>query len=272
MIRRVLKVLAYAGLALVVIIGLVAGSVVVDALAGRARIDALTNSTLPGVNGNPSVRAHVARPAPAGDTPRPAVIMIHEFWGLQAAIVGKADALAQEGYVVVAPDTYRGAVTGFLPRAIYLASVTSTDQANTDLDTAYAWLRNQPDVDPERIMVMGFCYGGGKALRYSLHNGELAATGVFYGSLISDPGTLRQLPGPVLGIFGAEDQSPAPADVAAFEQGLAAAGIPHEVTIYPGVGHAFVQNMEAIRTDSTQGAAWQQFLDFLDANLRSTRG
>jgi carboxymethylenebutenolidase len=200
----------------------------------------------------------------------PAVIMIHEFWGLKSSIVGKADALAAEGYLVVAPDTYRGAVTAWLPRAIYLSAGTPTPRVNVDLDTVFAWLAQEPDVDPRRIMVMGFCYGGGKALRYSLHNPNLAATGVFYGSLISDPTVLANLPGPVLGIFGAEDQSPSPDQVAAFETGLQSAGIPHQITIYPGVGHAFLTDIEAIRGGGTQGAAWQEFLAFLAETLRSS--
>ncbi|MEX1020338.1 MAG: dienelactone hydrolase family protein [Litorilinea sp.] len=294
--KTALKVLAYLVGAILILGALLAGSVLIDALVGRSRIDALTNTTIPGMilpsasdtgssaSGTtaaeateqptaeqaPPVAAHVARPMHETSTLRPAVIMIHEFWGLQSSIVGKADALAEEGYIVVAPDTYRGAVTGWLPRAIYLSATTPTERVNADLDSVFAWLAAQPGVDATRIMVMGFCYGGGKALRYSLHNDHLAATGVFYGSLIADPAQLAALPGPVLGIFGAEDQSPTPAQVAEFEMGLEAAQIPHQITVYPEVGHAFLTTIEAIRQGGTQGAAWQEFLDFLDSTLRTS--
>jgi carboxymethylenebutenolidase len=71
----------------------------------------------------------------------------------------------------------------------------------------------------------------------------------------------------VLGIFGAEDQAPSPEQVAHFEAGLQAAGIDNEVTIYEGVGHAFVTDMDAIRRGGAQGEAWNQFLGWLDRVL-----
>lgn len=252
----------------VALVGFVALSVPADAWRTQGEIEQVTNTVIPygGEGGGPDVRAWVARPAspPAEGERRPAVIMIHEFWGMREEIVGKAEALANgEGYLVVAPDTYRGQVTNWIPRAIWLALSTDEKQVHHDLDSVFQWLIEQPDVDPDRIVVMGFCYGGGKSLSYSLTNDDLAGTGIFYGTLVSNPAQLRALPGPVLGIFGAEDTRPSPEDVAAFEDGLQAAGVPHQITIYPSVGHAFVQNMEAIRTDPTQGAAWDEFTTWL---------
>jgi carboxymethylenebutenolidase len=224
----------------------------------------LTNTTIPaaeGGTGTAGVDAYIARPP--GEGPFPAVIMLHEFWGLKPEIVGKADALAAEGYVVVAPDMYRGQTTGWLPRAIYLALTVPEEQALGDLDPVFRWLQQQGDVDPGRIVVMGFCYGGGKALQYSLRNGDLAGTGVFYGALESDATVLSALPGPVLGIFGEEDRAPSPAMVAQFESGLQMAGVDSEITIYPGVGHAFVTDIAAIRRGGPQGEAWNQFVAWL---------
>lgn len=256
------------GLILVVIVALfvvvLVGSVFVDRLLDRGRIDALVNTWIDNPNG-PAVGAYVAQPA--GDGPHPAVIMIHEFWGMKPTVNGKAAALAAEGYVVVAPDTYRSQVTNWIPRAIYLAMTTETAQVNTDLDAVFNWLAAQPNVDPTRIMVMGFCYGGGKSLEYSLHNDQVAATGIFYGSLITDPATLQRLPGPVLGIFGGADQSIPVAEVQSFEQALDRAGVANQITIYPGQGHAFVESIEGIRQGGAQGEAWQEFLTFLAENL-----
>ena len=240
------------------------GSVLVDRLLDRGRIDPLVNTWIENPSG-PAVGAFVAQPE--GNEKHPAVIMIHEFWGMKPSINGKAAALAEEGYVVVAPDTYRSQVTSWIPRAIYLAMTTDTAQVNTDVDAVFNWLAAQPNVDPERIMVMGFCYGGGKALEYSLHNERVAATGVFYGSLITDPTQLQALPGPVLGIFGATDQSIPVAEVQTFEQALNTAGVTNQITIYPGQGHAFVESIEGIRAGGAQGEAWQEFLTFLAQNL-----
>ncbi len=242
-------------------------SVAVDAALGGQRINAVTNTVIPG-SGGPDVRAYVARPTGGG--PYPAVIMIHEFYGINASILSKAEGLAAEGYVVVAPDTFRGSTTAWIPRAIYQVITSKPEQVNSDLDSVYAWLETQPEVDPKRVAVMGFCYGGRTALVYSLHNNRLAATAVFYGQPETDPAVLKTLPGPVLGIFGGADTSIPQEDVQAFDRGLAAAGVPHQVTVYPGQPHAFVHDMDSIRAGGAQGQAWAQLLAFLKANLQQT--
>ena len=243
------------------------GSIAVDGLVGGGRIDAVTNTTIPGANGGPDVRAYVAKPS--GEGPFPTVIMIHEFFGLNESIVSKADLLAREGYLVVAPDTFRGSTTSWIPRAIY--QVITTDQAdvNADLDSVYAWLESQPDVEKARVGVAGFCYGGRASLLYSLHNDKLAATVVFYGSSESDPEVLKNLPGPVLGIFGGADQSIPLTEVDAFEKGLTAAGIEHKITVYDGQPHAFVQDAAGIQAGGAQAEAWNEMLAFLEANLKN---
>src|SRR5512138_1617993 len=102
----------------VLLVVFLVGSVLIDAAIGGGRLDAVTNTTIPGVNNGPHVRAYVAKPG--GEGPFPTVIMIHEFYGLNESIVGKADLLAQQGYLVIAPDTFRGSTTSWIPRAIYL--------------------------------------------------------------------------------------------------------------------------------------------------------
>lgn len=263
-VKRVLLgiVILVGGLAL-----LLAGSVAVDMLVDGGRLEALTNTTIPGTNGGPDVRAYVAKPA--GEGPFPAVIMIHEFFGLNESIVGKADLLAQEGYLVVAPDTFRGSTTSWIPRAIYQVITTKPENVNADLDSVYAWLESQPDVEKDRVGVAGFCYGGRASLTYSLHNSGLAATVVFYGSPVTDATVLANLPGPVLGIFGGADQSIPLAEVTAFEQGLEAAGIPNQVTVYDGQPHAFVQDAEGIQAGGAQAEAWNEMLVFLEQTLKS---
>ena len=255
---------------LVLVVGFVlflAVSIVVDGLVGGGRLDAVTNTTVPGANGGPAVRAYVAKPE--GEGPFPTVIMIHEFFGLNESIVSKADLLAKEGYLVVAPDTFRGSTTAWIPRAIYQVITTKPEAVNADLDSVYAWLESQSDVAQDRVGVAGFCYGGRASLLYSLHNNKLAATVVFYGSSETDPEILKNLPGPVLGIFGGADQSIPLAEVDAFEKGLEAAGIPNQITVYDGQPHAFVQDAEGIQSGGAQAEAWNEMLAFLDANLKN---
>ena len=258
------------GAALLGLVVFMVGSVLVDAAIGGQRLAAVTNATLPGSDGGPDVRAYVARPSGSG--PFPVVIMIHEFFGLNESIVGKAQGLAEEGYLVVAPDTFRGSTTAWIPRAIYQVISTRPEQVNRDLDSVYAWLQTQPDADIRRVAIAGFCYGGRTSLLYSLHNPNLAATVVFYGSLETDPTVLKALPGPVLGIFGGADTSIPLDEVRAFDAALTQAAIPHEVTIYDGQPHAFVKDIASIRAGGVQGQAWAQMLAFLDQNVKNRSG
>ncbi|HNB88341.1 MAG TPA: dienelactone hydrolase family protein [Anaerolineales bacterium] len=242
-------------------------SIFVDSLFDGNRLDALVNTTIPGLNGGPDVRAYVAKPE--GEGPFPTVIMIHEFYGLRESIVGKADFLAKEGYLVIAPDTFRGSTTSWIPRAIYQVINTKPEDVNTDLDSVYAWLETQSDVDAGRIAILGFCYGGRTSLVYSLHNSKLAATVIFYGSPETDPEVLKSLPGPVLGIFGGADQSISVEEVDQFDKALTIANIQHEITVYDGQPHAFVENVEGIQAGGAQGEAWAQMLAFLEKNLKN---
>ena len=249
--------------AFVAVVGAVALSVPVDRWLARGAVERLANATVPGPDG--PLHAYVAVPQ-GGAGPFPVVVMIHEFWGLDEATIGKAELLAEDGYLVVAPDLMRGRTTRWLPSAIWQTLRTPDERVRADLDAVVAAaddLAPELDVDVERLAVMGFCFGGRHSLRYALERPQVRATGVFYGNVPGDPAELARLRGPVLGVFGAEDASIPLAEVAAFEAGLAAAGIEHTVRVFEGVGHAFVTTAEAIANDPVQGEAWALLRSFL---------
>jgi carboxymethylenebutenolidase len=265
---KIFKRILFGVLIVVVLLVLfLVGSVALDYALGAGRIEKMTNTIIPGSDSAPQVRAYVARPP--GQGPFPVVIMIHEFYGLTDSIIGKADALADAGYLVIAPDTFRGSTTSWIPRAIFQVMTTKPEQVNQDLDTVFAWLLTQPGANQARIGIVGFCYGGRTSLVYSLHNNKLAATVVFYGSPVTDPAVLKNLSGPLLGIFGGADQSIPVESVKAFDNALTQAGVPHEISIYPDQPHAFVENMAGIRAGGAQGDAWTEMLNFLDVNLKN---
>jgi carboxymethylenebutenolidase len=264
--KIVRKILTVALLSVLGLVALMAASIFIDGWIGTRRLDGITNASMASTGG-PAVRAYVARPA--GNGPHPAVIMIHEFWGLNIEMRDKADLLARSGYVVVAPDMFRGSSTNWIPRAIYQTLTTPQERKNIDLDAVYGWLERQPEVNPARVAVIGFCFGGATSLRYSLWNPKLAATAIFYGSPVSDADQLKALPGPLLGVFGGADSSIPVAEVGAFETALIAAGIPSTITIYPDQPHAFITDVAAIEAGGAPAAAWAQLLAFLDSALRT---
>ena len=265
-VRILVRVLVgFVALVLILAAG-VAISIMVDQRGAAERLDTVANTTIPGETGGPDVQAYVAVPSAPG--PHPVVVMIHEFWGLNPDIVSKADLLAEEGYLVIAPDTFRGRTTGFIPTAIFQVITTPADEFNQDVDAVVAWAEEQQSADSERIGIVGFCFGGRGSLRYSLHNPAMRATAVFYGEPVTDAARLKTLQGPVLGIFGGADSSIPLDSVKAFERGLKQAGVESTVTVYADQPHAFVKNAEGIASDKVQAQAWDEMVRFLGGALQ----
>lgn len=258
-------------LALLAVFGLIAlllgGLLLYDSVAGPDVAD-VTNVSYSAPDGTP-LSGYLARPA--GDGPFPAVLMLHEWWGLRADVTEMADRLAAEGYVVLAPDLYRGRVTAQVPRALYWRLTTPQETISADADAAARYLAALPGVDPARLAPLGFCFGGEQSLLLALRRPvPLAATVMFYGSMVTDSAELAplQAAAPLLGIFGATDAQIPAEEVRAFEQTLAQIGIDHQITLYPDVGHAFV-HPESIDAGGAAAAAWAETLAFLDAHVRN---
>jgi carboxymethylenebutenolidase len=210
---------------------------------------------------------YLAQPEGAG--PHPAILLIHEWWGLNEGMTILADALADEGYIVLAPDAYRGRVTAQFPRALWLRLTTPEEQVFADIDAALDYLMSLDNVDTTRLASMGFCFGGGHSLQLGMRQSEnLALTILYYGAVVTDPVLLKPLTDgqPVLGVFGEEDQSIAVADVLEFEAALNSLAIPNEITIYEGVGHAFLSEENYDQPGAAMDA-WQQTLRFLAENF-----
>lgn len=206
---------------------------------------------------------------PSGTGKAPAVLMIHEWWGLNVDITILADAMARQGFVVLAPDAFRGSVAQSPQEATKQVSTTPAQQIASDLDAALDFLKTQPRVDPARIAVQGFCFGGTQAMYMGTRRPDLSAVAILYGpGPITDPaklGSMKQA-GPVLGIYGAQDRN-IPADqIEGFRKALEQQGIKETIEIYPGVGHAFVKSGTYQNGEQAQ-KAWNELVSFLKANL-----
>jgi carboxymethylenebutenolidase len=176
---------------------------------------------------------------PEGRGPFPGVVVIQEWWGLNDWVKNQARALATEGYVVLAPDLYRGKVATKQEDAHQLMMGTPPDRAVRDVQGAFATLHARTDVKKDRIGVVGWCMGGGYALRFATTEPALAAVVAYYGTPPSDPAALAAIKAPVLGNYGAEDKGPSPELVRAFEAAMKKAGKSIDVKLYEGAGHAF---------------------------------
>jgi len=237
-------------------------------------LEDLTNTRIPGPISGVELLAHVATPnnnnfQEKNKCPVPVLILIHEFFGLNPSIVEKAKGLANElGCVVVAPDTFRGSVTDFIPKAIWLALSTPQERVNDDLDAIYNYIESGKLASApggiDKLAVMGFCYGGGKAIRYSMQRRVDAATVIFYGKPVTEVDQLQRLKAPVCGVFGRNDvQFPIPL-LESFQQALNDANVQNDIQIYDGVGHAFWSDMEQVRSgDEPQTQAYRQCTKFL---------
>jgi carboxymethylenebutenolidase len=176
---------------------------------------------------------------PQGAGPHPALIVIHEWWGLNDWIKQEAQGYAAQGYVALAVDLYRGKVATTPDLAHELSRGLPQDQGVHDLTAAFAYLQTRKDVARGRIGAVGWCMGGGYALQLAIAAPALKAVAVNYGSLATDKAALAQIHAAVLGNFGGQDRGIPPEAVHAFEVAMQSLGKPVDTKIYPQAGHAF---------------------------------
>jgi len=217
------------------------------------------------VDGNP-VEGFLARP-PEWTPGGPALIVIHEWWGLNDNIRTMARRLADEGYLSLAVDLYGGAVAASPEQARELMQAVNEDTALANLDQAYSFLAE--DEQAGKVGSIGWCFGGGWSLRTALLlPDKLDAAVIYYGHLTADPDQLATLGLPILGHFGEADQGIPIDQVRNFEQVLDDVGADATIYVYPGAGHAFAnpsgRNYEAAAAETS----WQRTVQFCNQSLK----
>jgi len=206
------------------------------------------------------------------DKALPAVVMIHEWWGLNDNIKEMADQLANEGYVVLAADLFNGTVAANPEEAGQLAGAVSDSPSNaiTNLQSSVRYLASLENVNSSRIASLGWCFGGGQSLQLALNTEPgfpLTATALYYGNLVTDQEELSKIKWPVLGVFGDQDQSIPVAQVRQFQESLNATSVPNEIYVYDGVGHAFANPSNDNYAPQETSDAWEKTLAFLKKNV-----
>ena len=206
---------------------------------------------------------------PAGKGPFPALVVVHEWWGLNDWVKEQAAKLSDQGYVTLAIDLYRGKVATTPDEAHQIMRGVPEDRAKRDLHAAFEFLASQAEVKKNRIGAIGWCMGGGYSLDVALQEPALAADVINYGHLATDPDALKKINAPILGLFGAQDKGITPDDVQKFEASMKQLGKKIDVKIYADAGHGFENpnNKEGYRAADTADA-WQRTVEFLAANLK----
>ncbi len=252
--RTVLTSLAQA------IAGLPLAAVLADPRRARAAASGLESVSLT-IPGDLKVDAALALPA---KTPAPAILLVHEWWGLNDQIKSVAAALAKEGYLALAVDLYGGKVATTQDDARGYMGQVKPAQATETLAAWLDWLRREPRATGE-IGTVGWCFGGGWSLNAALAR-PVQATVVYYGRVDKTAADLAPLSGPVLGHFATRDGWIDDKMVGRFEKAMDAAGKTYQSHWYEA-DHAFA-NPTSARYDADDAAlAWQRTLAFFEAHL-----
>ncbi len=253
--RDVLKGVASTPLA-----GLSLAAVLADPELARAAAANLHDYTINTPGGR---RVSAALAMPLG-MPAPAVILIHEWWGLNDQIKAVAAEFANQGFLAVAVDLMDGRVAASPDAARALTRSVIPAEATDTLVGWAQWL-SVHDASNRRLGTVGWCFGGGWSLNASIAT-PVDATVIYYGRVTRSADDLRKLKGPVLGHFATRDRFINAEMVSAWEAEMDKAGKPYTAHWYDA-DHAFA-NPTSARYDAEDAAlAWQRTLAFFRANL-----
>jgi carboxymethylenebutenolidase len=216
--------------------------------------------------GKNTIRAYVAYPE--RKTKAPAVIVIHEIFGLTDWEPTVADRLAKEGFVAIVPDLlsskHRKSPKN-QDEGRKLIGELDPDSLTADLNATYAYVNSLPAVVKDHIGTIGFCWGGGQSFRYATNNPNLKAVVVAYGPP-PDSAAIKRIKAPVLGVYGENDEriDATLPDVASKMEG---AGKTFTYEVYPGTGHGFLKPGRQGSDGPQVQKAWDRILEFYRARL-----
>jgi carboxymethylenebutenolidase len=206
---------------------------------------------------------------PEGNGPFPGVVVVHEASGLNDNIQDICRRFADQGYVGMGVDLFEDR-----SRAVCMARMLLGGLAgNLDyygvpaLKAALAVLAGRPEVDSDRLGAVGFCLGGSIVLTWACTDQRLRAVAPFYGAAPRPREAIRRLC-PVVGSWPGKDFTTKAAGI--LETELSAAGVPHDLKVYPGAKHSFFNDQWRTYEPDAAADAWRRVLSFFDEHLRPT--
>ncbi len=235
--------------------------------AGVAGAQSIRTMNVSYVSGKDTVSAYLAAPISGGK--HPALIVIHEWWGLRDWIRETARDFAGKGYVALAIDLYRGQITDNPQEAYKLMMSVPHERAITDLKSAFEYLAGLKDVNSSKIGVIGWCMGGSYAYLAATTLPKLAACVVDYGNVGTTRGEVEPIMCPVQCNFAEKDMTYTVKMGKAFVSAMKESGKSVEFHEYPGVNHAFMNPNNPDVYDKVEAErAWKNIYAFLAKRLK----
>ncbi|GAB4174872.1 MAG: dienelactone hydrolase family protein [Calditrichia bacterium] len=207
---------------------------------------------------------------PEKENKLPAIILIHEWWGLNDDIKAKADMFAREGYVALAVDLYHGRHTTdpAIARKLATSVRNNMEAAFQNLNAAISFLKKTGKIDPDRIGSIGWCFGGGWSYQMAKNNLGTKVSVIYYG-FFNPEDDLSKMRADILGHFAEKDRAIKIDDVIQFQAKLKTLSGDHEIYIYPNTTHGFASrpNSNPNYNKKAAEAAWARTLKFLKKHL-----
>lgn len=232
---------------------------------GSRAIDALVSSGQ--VTYFKNISGFLAQPKRGGTYP--ALILIHEWWGLNDNIRALAKQFAAEGYVALAVDLYEGKVASTTDEARALAGAVrgNLQPAFANLKGAVSYLQGLKNVSKDKLASVGWCFGGGWSYEMAKNNLGVKASIMYYGQF-NPKDDLSEMRAHILGHFGENDRSIKVDDVKTFQATLKTLSGEHEVFIYPNAGHGFANEGDGDYVPEAANLAWQRTIEFLSEQFK----
>jgi carboxymethylenebutenolidase len=218
-----------------------------------------------GANSQP-LQAYQAQPA--SDVPLPAVLIIHEIYGLNDSIRNLAHNLAEQGYMSLAVDLFLGS-SRLVRRAQAMMGMAKRQLHHgiqSDLQAALEYLHSHSDADPDKLGVVGFGMGGSYALHFASQDARLKAAGVYF-ALKPQPYEVTAQTCPIVGSFPENDFTTE--DARQLQAALQSQGIPHDIKLYPQTLHSFTNEYTPAYNAAASEDSWNRLVAFFGSHLGS---
>ena len=215
------------------------------------------------------------RAMPAKGKSLPVVLVVQEIFGVHEHIKDICRRFAKLGYLAIAPELYarQGDVSKIADSREIMAIVAKVPDAQviSDLDAAVEWASKSGNGDVSKLGITGFCWGGRQVWLYAAHNPKVKAGAAWYGRLVGQPDELHPkypvdiapaLKVPVLGLYGAQDQSIPLDTVEQMRAALKKGSSKSELVVYPDAGHAFYADYRPSYRQQAAEDGWKRLRDW----------